>query len=79
VPPAPHMLVVRNDDRAGMIGVVGTVLGEAEVSISSMAVGPSATGNTALMVLATEQGVPGKVLATLRGTPGIGDVHAIDV
>ncbi len=79
VPPAPHMLVVRNDDRAGMIGVVGTVLGEAGVSISSMAVGPSATGNTALMVLATEQGVPGKVLATLRGTPGIGDVHAIDV
>jgi D-3-phosphoglycerate dehydrogenase len=40
VPPAPHMLVVRNDDRAGMIGVVGTVLGDAGVSISSMAVGP---------------------------------------
>ena len=41
VPPSPHMLVVRNDDRPGMIGVVGTVLGEAGVSISSMAVGPS--------------------------------------
>jgi hypothetical protein len=39
VPPAPHMVVVRNDDRAGMIGVVGTILGEAQVSISSMAVG----------------------------------------
>ncbi|HEX4245736.1 MAG TPA: phosphoglycerate dehydrogenase, partial [Acidimicrobiales bacterium] len=38
VPPAPNMLVVRNDDRAGMIGVVGTIIGEAEVSISSMAV-----------------------------------------
>ena len=23
VPPAPHMVVVRNDDRAGMIGAVG--------------------------------------------------------
>ena len=42
VPPAPHMLVVRNDDRPGMIGVVGTVLGDAGISISSMAVGPSA-------------------------------------
>ena len=41
VPPTPHMLVVRNDDRPGMIGVVGVVLGEAGVSISSMAVGPS--------------------------------------
>ena len=27
VPPSPHMLVVRNDDRAGMIGAVGTELG----------------------------------------------------
>ncbi len=41
VPPAPHMLVVHNDDRPGMIGLVGTVLGEAGVSISSMAVAPS--------------------------------------
>ena len=34
VPPSPHMLVVRNDDRPGMIGVVGTVLGDAGISIS---------------------------------------------
>ena len=42
VPPSPHMLVVRNDDRPGMIGVVGMVLGDAGISISSMAVGPAA-------------------------------------
>ena len=30
VPPADHMLVVRNDDSPGVIGLVGTVLGEAE-------------------------------------------------
>jgi D-3-phosphoglycerate dehydrogenase len=38
-----HMLVVRNDDRPGMIGMVGTALGAAGISISSMAVGPSPT------------------------------------
>ena len=43
VAPAPHMLVVRNDDRPGMIGIVGTALGQADISISSMAVGPSPT------------------------------------
>jgi D-3-phosphoglycerate dehydrogenase len=78
VPPAPHMVVVRNDDRAGMIGVVGTIVGEAQVSISSMAVGPSATGNTALMVLSTDQKVPDDALAQLRGSPGISDVHTIE-
>jgi D-3-phosphoglycerate dehydrogenase / 2-oxoglutarate reductase len=41
VPPAAHMLVVRNDDRPGMIGLVGTVLGDAGVNIADMDVGRS--------------------------------------
>jgi len=78
VPPAPHMVVVRNDDRPGMIGAVGTILGAAEVSISSMAVGPSATGHTALMVLSTERKVPEDALVELRAAAGISDVHTIE-
>jgi D-3-phosphoglycerate dehydrogenase len=77
VPPAANMLVVRNDDRAGMIGVVGTIIGEADVSISSMAVGPSATGHTALMVLTTDRLAPDDVLSRLRAAPGISDVHTV--
>ncbi|HUC38341.1 MAG TPA: phosphoglycerate dehydrogenase [Acidimicrobiales bacterium] len=77
VPPADHMLVVRNDDRPGMIGVVGTVLGEAGVSISSMAVGPSRTAPTALMALSTDGVVPDEALAALAGADGILEVHSI--
>jgi D-3-phosphoglycerate dehydrogenase len=77
VPPAPHMVVVRNDDSPGMIGVVGTILGDAGVSISSMAVGPSATGNTALMVLSTSARVPDEALSNLRDSAGISDVHTV--
>jgi D-3-phosphoglycerate dehydrogenase len=77
VPPAPHMLVVRNDDRPGMIGVVGTALGEAQVSISSMAVGPSHTANTALMVLSTDGPTPESTIDRLRAADGISDVHRL--
>lgn len=77
VPPAPHMVVVHNDDRPGMIGVVGTIVGRAHVSISSMAVGPSAIGNTALMVLSTDRELPADALAALRAEEGIADVHAV--
>jgi D-3-phosphoglycerate dehydrogenase / 2-oxoglutarate reductase len=77
VPPAPHMLVVRNDDRPGMIGTVGTVLGHARVSISSMAVSPDPAGGRALMVLAVDQAVPDDVMAGLRGSPGIDEVHQV--
>jgi D-3-phosphoglycerate dehydrogenase len=77
VPPSPHMLLVRNDDRPGMIGVVGTVLGNAGVSISSMAVGPSRESSTALMVLATNGPAPDESLERLRANPGILEVHRV--
>lgn len=75
--PAEHMLVVRNDDRPGMIGVVGQALGDAGVSISSMAVGPSHSGQTALMVLATDRTIPDGTMDRLWASDGILDVHRI--
>jgi D-3-phosphoglycerate dehydrogenase len=77
VPPSAHMLVVRNDDRSGMIGVVGTELGEAGVSISSMTVGPSAHSNTALMVLSTDRQVPDETFERLKAADGILDLHRV--
>jgi D-3-phosphoglycerate dehydrogenase len=77
VPPSAHMLVVRNDDRPGMIGVVGTELGTSGVSISSMTVGPSAHGNTALMVLSTDGQVPDETFARLQAADGILDIHRV--
>jgi D-3-phosphoglycerate dehydrogenase len=77
VPPAAHMLVVRNDDRPGMIGLVGTVLGEAGVNIADMDVGRSPAPGSALMVLAVTEPVPADVLEHLRRAPGIVDVHPL--
>lgn len=79
IPPASSMLVVRNDDRPGMIGVVGHALGEAGVSISSMAVGPDASTKTALMVLSTDQATPPAVIADLKSHDGIQDIHVISL
>jgi D-3-phosphoglycerate dehydrogenase len=77
LPPAPHMLVVRNDDRPGMIGVVGTVVGAAGVSITDMAVGQTAGTATALMVLSLDRPLSPEVVASLATTPGILDVHQV--
>ncbi len=79
IPPAASMLVVRNDDRPGMIGLVGLALGEAEVSITSMAVGPDQNAGTALMVMTTASPTPYEVVESLRGTNGIKDIHLISL
>lgn len=79
VPPSRHMLVVYNDDRPGMIGLVGTVLGEADVNISDMDVGRSAAGEAALMVIATDAEVRPDVLQRLASYPGISIAKAIEL
>ncbi len=77
VPPADHMLVLRNDDRPGMIGMVTTALGDAGINISDIHVGRSPEGEAALMTLATDQPAPVELVARLREAPGIFSVHAL--
>jgi len=77
VPPSDHMLVVRNDDRPGVIGIVGTALGAAGISISSMAVGPSPVAATAMMVISTTTPASDAVVDQLRGDEGILDIHRV--
>ena len=79
LPPSPHMLVVRNEDRPGMIGVVGTVLGEAGLNIADMDVGRSPEGAAAMMVVTTTEQVPTEVADALRGIEGIVSVHVADI
>ena len=79
VAPSPHMLVVRNDDRPGMIGIVGTALGAAGTSISSMAVGPSPSAPTAMMVISTTSPAPDGVVNQLRSDEGILDLHRVSL
>lgn len=77
VPPANHMLVVRNDDRPGMIGRVGTIVGDAGLNIADMDVGQAPSGASAMMVLSTTDAVPAAVCEQLRAVEGIVSVDAI--
>jgi D-3-phosphoglycerate dehydrogenase len=79
VPPAKHMMIVRNDDRPGVIGLVGSVLGEAGLNIADMDVGQSPDGVAALMVISTTEPVPVDVQERLRGEDLIISVHAINL
>ena len=77
VPPADHMLVVRNDDVPGRIAAVTRELGDAELNIDDMHLGRSQTGAAALMILATDVAVPEAVQARIRDLPGVVSVAAL--
>ncbi|GIK16633.1 MAG: D-3-phosphoglycerate dehydrogenase [Planctomycetota bacterium] len=54
--PDRHLVLIFNDDRPGVIGLVGQLLGEAGVNIADMAL--SRRGKTALMLLKLDAGLP---------------------
>jgi D-3-phosphoglycerate dehydrogenase len=78
--PSGHILIARNLDRPGMVGRVGTILGEAGVNISHMDVGPVASlaggrtrqaGGEALMILALDGPAPEDALERIDEADGI--------
>ena len=59
---SPIMAFFRYEDRPGVIGIVGTLLGEALVNIANMQVGRQAQGGEALMALAVDSSIPEEIL-----------------
>ncbi len=61
----PHL------DQPGMVGKVGTILGEANVNIAGMQVGRTETAGTNIMVMSVEADVPTPVILKIKAIDGI--------
>jgi L-serine deaminase len=75
--PTRYMLVTRHNDRPGLIGRVGTVLGQAGVNIAAMLVGRRSVRGAAVMVLCVDDPVADTALAQLRAIPDVASVHSV--
>jgi D-3-phosphoglycerate dehydrogenase len=64
--PARYMLFFTYSDRPGVIGKVGTLLGEHDINIATMDVGRPTRGGTALMGLTLDSPVPLEVVERIR-------------
>jgi D-3-phosphoglycerate dehydrogenase len=72
IPPSEgYLLVCENEDRPGMIGAIGTLVGDFNVNISFMNVGRHERRGTALMVLALDEALTGEQLKKVREIAGI--------
>lgn len=66
-----YILLTRHRDQPGMIGKVGTLLGNADVNIASMQVARDEPRAESIMVLNLDDPVPDAVAAQLRAQNGI--------
>jgi len=66
VVPEGFMLVCINLDRPGVVGKVGTLLGDAGINIAGMQLGRDNPGGRALFVLGVDQRPSDELLETMR-------------
>jgi predicted regulator of amino acid metabolism with ACT domain len=62
-----------------VIGQVTSALGASGINISDIHVGRSATGEAALMAIATDSLVPAEIVARIVEQPGVQSARAIDL
>ena len=65
------MLIFTNDDRPGMIGVIGTLLGEHKVNIAGMQLGRLKKHDRAIALLNVDDPIPESVMAQINAIPDI--------
>jgi D-3-phosphoglycerate dehydrogenase len=77
IAPADHMAVFRYEDRPGVIGAVGTILGEAGINVGSMEVGRTEAGGLALMCLTVDSPIPPEVLERITSAVGMKSARSV--
>ncbi len=79
VPPADHMVFLRYVDRPGIVGIVGRILGDADVNIASMQVSRDTQGGHALVGMTLDSAVPAAVLDEIASEIGAESARAVDL
>ncbi len=77
--PKGRLLFVENDDRPGIVGMIGTALGSASVNIANMALSRTSDHTRAVTVIEVDTNPPTPLLESLRATPGIIRVLSLEL
>jgi D-3-phosphoglycerate dehydrogenase len=77
VAPVGYLLIIKNKDLPGLIGQVGSLLGDAGVNIAGMSNGRETPGGDAITVVNVDDPIPAKVLEQLKTLKSVLDAKLI--
>jgi iron-sulfur-dependent L-serine dehydratase beta subunit len=69
--PEGYFLMLHNRDVPGVVGAVGTMLGQAKINIAGLELGRDRVGGMALSLVEVDGPVPSEILERLKTIPGI--------
>jgi len=74
-----HVIVTHHQDKPGMIGAIGTILGRVDINISEMQVGRERERGPAIMLVSVDAAVPPDVLQEIRALAGIENAKVVRI
>jgi D-3-phosphoglycerate dehydrogenase len=77
--PAGNLLLFANEDTPGVIGRIGTLLGDNRINIGGMQLGRTAGSPDALAVLAVDSAIPESVMGAIRALPFIRHARQLEL
>ncbi len=77
--PSRYMLVSRHIDQPGVVGMVGTVLGEHDIYLTGMQLGRKEVGGEAFMVLQVDKPIPQEILQELERLEPIFSIRFVEI
>ena len=70
----PHMLYVRNQDRPGLVGGLGKILGDAQINVATFHLGREKPGGDAIALVEIDAPISEQILAQVSALPHV--LHA---
>jgi D-3-phosphoglycerate dehydrogenase len=75
--PAEHMLILAYEDRPGMIGKIGTIMGQHDINIAAMNLGRREKRGEAMVILSLDSAVPANVIEEIRKATAANFIKAL--
>ncbi|MBB4933635.1 D-3-phosphoglycerate dehydrogenase [Lipingzhangella halophila] len=79
IPISSHMAFFSYDDRPGIVGKVGALLGEAQINIAGMQVSRDQQGGRALITLTVDSAIPDETLEVISGEIASARTRQVDL
>ena len=77
--PTEHLAFLTYEDRPGMVGTVGKILGDAGVNIAGMQVSRDVKGGRALVALSVDSAVAAEILQEIKEQIAADLVRGVDL
>jgi D-3-phosphoglycerate dehydrogenase len=75
--PHGNVLLVKNDDRPGVVGHIGTILGARSINIARMTVGRKPGSGRAVMLIEVDHDVPREAQEEIGAIAGVREVRCV--